>query len=129
MITLIIASYGYGHLAAHCIESALSQTVSPARILFVDDGAHDCLHLEDLYPEIEFIHRTQNLGTVANFQDMLSRVDTEYVMFVGADNWIRSDTIELLSREKADIVRKLVAHVGHFAYSWSQWSPPTPRKD
>ena len=104
MITVVIASYGYGHLAAHCIESILSQTVLPARTLFVDDGEHDCLHLEVLYPEIEFIHRQKNLGTVANFQDMLLRVETEYVMFIGADNWIRSDTIELLSKEKADIV-------------------------
>ena len=104
MITVVIASYGYGHLAAHCIESILSQSVPPARVLFVDDGAHDCLHLEHLYPEIEFTHREKNLGTVANFQNMLMRVDTEYVMFIGADNWIRSDTIELLSKEKADIV-------------------------
>jgi glycosyltransferase involved in cell wall biosynthesis len=104
MITVVIASYGYGHLAAHCIESLLSQTVPPERILFVDDGANDCLHLEQLYPEIEFVHRPRNLGTVANFQDMLERVKTEYVMFVGADNWLRSDTIELLSKEKADIV-------------------------
>jgi len=104
MITVVIASYGYGHLAAHCIESLLSQTVPPERILFVDDGANDCLHLEQLYPEIEFVHRPRNLGTVANFQDMLERVKTEYVMFVGADNWLRSDAIELLSKEKADIV-------------------------
>ena len=104
MITVVIASYGYGHLAAHCIESLLSQTVPPERILFVDDGAHDCLHLEQLYPEIEFVHRPKNLGTVANFQDMLERVKTEYVIFVGADNWLRSDTIEMLSKEKADIV-------------------------
>lgn len=104
MITVVIASYGYGHLAAHCIESLLSQTVPPERILFVDDGANDCLHLEPLYPEIEFVHRPKNLGTVANFQDMLERVKTEYVMFVGADNWLRSDTIEMLSKEKADIV-------------------------
>ena len=104
MITVVIASYGYGHLAAHCIESLLSQTILPERILFVDDGAHDCLHLEPLYPEIEFVHRPKNLGTVANFQDMLERVKTEYVIFVGADNWLRSDTIEMLSKEKADIV-------------------------
>ena len=104
MITVVIASYGYGHLAAHCIESLLSQTVPPERILFVDDGANDCLHLEQIYPEIEFVHRPKNLGTVANFQDMLERVKTEYVMFVGADNWLRSDTIEMLSKEKADIV-------------------------
>jgi len=104
MITIVIASYGYGHLAAHCIESILSQSVSPHRVLFVDDGVGDCEHLQSLYPEIEFVLRPENLGTVANFQDMLSRVETEYVMFLGADNWLRSDTIKLLSAENADIV-------------------------
>lgn len=97
MITVVIASYQYGHLAAHCIESLLSQTTMPERILFVDDGAHDCAHLPLLYPDIEYVLRPHNLGTVANFQDMLERVDTEYVLFIGADNWLRSDSIELLT--------------------------------
>jgi glycosyltransferase involved in cell wall biosynthesis len=39
MITLVIASYHYGHLAAHCIESILAQSKRPQRIIFVDDGA------------------------------------------------------------------------------------------
>jgi glycosyltransferase involved in cell wall biosynthesis len=104
MITVVIASYRYGHLAAHCIESLLSQTISPARILFVDDGGFDCNHLPSLYPDIEYVLRDENLGVVDNFQDMLSRVDTEYVLFIGADNWLRSDAIELLSRASADIV-------------------------
>jgi glycosyltransferase involved in cell wall biosynthesis len=104
MVTVVIASYRYGHLAAHCIESLLSQTVSPSRVLFVDDGARDCDHLPSLYPDIEYILRPQNLGTVDNFQDMLSRVETEYVLFIGADNWLRSDSIELLSGATTDIV-------------------------
>ena len=104
MITVVIASYRYGHLAAHCIESLLSQSSSPSRILFVDDGALDCSHLPALYPDIEYILRPQNMGTVDNFQDMLSRVNTEYVLFIGADNWLRSDTIELLSGATTDIV-------------------------
>ena len=104
MITVVIASYRYGHLAAHCIESLLSQTISPSRILFVDDGGLDCNHLPALYPDIEYVLRDENLGVVDNFQDMLSRVDTEYVLFIGADNWLRSDAIELLSRASADIV-------------------------
>jgi glycosyltransferase involved in cell wall biosynthesis len=104
MITVVIASYRYGHLAAHCIESLLSQTIPPARILFVDDGGLDCKHLPSLYPNIEYTLRPDNLGVVINFQDMLSKVDTEYVLFIGADNWLRSDTIELLSDASADIV-------------------------
>lgn len=104
MITVVIASYRYGHLAAHCIESILSQTNAPERILFVDDGGLDCDHLPGLYPNIEYILREHNLGVVDNFQNILSQIDTEYVMFIGADNWLRSDAIELLSDVSADIV-------------------------
>lgn len=104
MITVVIASYRYGHLAAHCIESLLSQSRRPEQILFVDDGAGDCGHLPNLYPEVKFLLREKNLGVVANFQDMLERVESEYVMFVGADNWLRSDAIELLSAARTDIV-------------------------
>ncbi len=104
MITVVIASYQYGHLAAHCIESLLSQTVAPSRIIFADDGAFDCAHLPILYPEIEYVLRPKNLGTVDNFHDLLSRIDTEYTLFIGADNWLRSDAIELLSKASADIV-------------------------
>jgi hypothetical protein len=41
---------------------------------------------------------------VDNFQDILSQIKTEYVLFIGADNWLRSDAIELLSKASADIV-------------------------
>ena len=34
MITVVVASYRYGHLAAHCIESLLSQTRPPDHIIF-----------------------------------------------------------------------------------------------
>ena len=104
MITVVIASYRYGHLAAHCIESLLSQTMPPTRILFVDDGGLDCNHLPSLYPDIEYLLREENLGVVDNFQNILSQINTEYVLFIGADNWLRSDAIELLSNANADIV-------------------------
>jgi glycosyltransferase involved in cell wall biosynthesis len=94
MITVVISSYRYGHLAAHCIESILSQSKKPEKILFVDDGWGDCFYLKRLYPEIHFTFREGNLGTVSNFQDMLNKVTTEYCMFLGADNWLRSDSIE-----------------------------------
>jgi hypothetical protein len=35
---------------------------------------------------------------------MLLKVSTGYVLFIGADNWLRSDAIELLTKENADIV-------------------------
>lgn len=103
-ITVVIASYRYGHLAAHCIESVIGQTKRPLRIIFVDDGAGDCNHLINIYPEVEFIFRPKNLGVTENFQDILERIESKYTMFVGADNWLRSDSIELLSGATTDIV-------------------------
>ncbi len=116
MLTVVVASYHYGHLAAHCIESLLSQTRPPDQILFVDDGIGDCKHLPEIYPEVTYIFREGNLGTVDNFQDMLMRVTTEYTMFLGADNWLRSDAIETVMNEtpEADIVTYEVMVTGEF---------------
>ena len=54
-ITVVIASCKYGHFAAHCIESILSQTVQPDEIFFVDDGVGDCSHLPKIYPKIKYV--------------------------------------------------------------------------
>lgn len=110
--TLVIASYKYGHLAAGAIESALEQTLPFSRILFVDDGVGDCAHLPSIYPEVEYVFRNENMGTVRNFQDMLERVNTGYCMFLGADNWLRPDTLEKLSVSHADIVTYDIVVVG-----------------
>jgi glycosyltransferase involved in cell wall biosynthesis len=104
MITVVVASYKYGHLAAHCLESLKAQTKQPDKIFFVDDGIGDCTHLPKLYPNVEYIFREKNMGVVTNFQNMLQRVQTEKCMFLGADNWLRSDTIELISKADTDIV-------------------------
>lgn len=97
---VVISSYKYGHLAAHCIETILAQTKQFDEIYFVDDGVGDCKHLVDLYGDrVNFLFREANMGTVANFQDMLmNRVKTDYVMFLGADNWLRGDTLQKLHK-------------------------------
>lgn len=112
--TCVIASYKYGHLASHAIESVLAQTIKPDKILFVDDGVGDCNHLPILYPEVEYIMRPINIGTVDNFQDMLNRVTTDYVMFLGADNWLAENTLEILSNVEGDIRMYDIAVVGEY---------------
>lgn len=101
---LVLASYRYGHLAAHAIETALSQTLPFDKIYFVDDAGGDCGHLQKIYgnENIEFVLRGKNLGIVDNFNDILfDIVETDYVMYVGADNWIASDTCELIKQRIA----------------------------
>lgn len=96
---IVICSYKYGHLAAHCIESVLCQTKQFDKIWFVDDGAGDCEHLKCLYPQLNYIFRNENMGIVHNFNNVLMQVDTDYVMYLGADNWLRADTLERIAAE------------------------------
>lgn len=103
-ITVNIMSYRYGHLAAHAIESVLNQTHKPDVVRFFDDGARDCKHLADIYPEVDFILREKNLGIVDNFNDALDRTDTARVIFLGADNWLDPTTIEKCLQREEDIV-------------------------
>jgi glycosyltransferase involved in cell wall biosynthesis len=103
-VTCVIASYRYGHLAAQAIESVLHQTRGFDRVLFVDDGVGDCGHLPDIYPEVEFVLRPARMGIVANFNDMLARVETDRCMFLGADNWLDHTALEVTSAVDADIV-------------------------
>lgn len=121
MITVVIASYKYGHLASHCIESIIAQSRKPDRILFVDDAAGDCFHLPKIYPEVEFVFRENNYGTIRNFDDMLRRVDTERCMFIGADNWLRSDAIEILTSCNTDIVTYDIVLTGILKHNTARW--------
>jgi glycosyltransferase involved in cell wall biosynthesis len=121
--SLVICSYKYGHLAAHAIESALSQSKRFDKIYFVDDGVGDCEHLLRLYHEVSFTFRRHNLGIVANFQDMLNKVQTDYVMFLGADNWLRSDTLEVLSQYNTDIITYDIMVTGQLKQEISKLYP------
>jgi len=113
-LTIVICSYKYGHLASHAIESVLAQTVKPDKIMFVDDAVGDCKHLPNIYPEVEYVFREKNLGTVDNFQDMLDRVTTDYVMFLGADNWLASNTVEELTKHSEDIMMYDITVTGEY---------------
>lgn len=96
-IGVCIMSYKYGHLVSHCIESILGQSIAPDKIWVVDDGVGDCGFIKEMYPQINLVERPVNLGVVNNFQDALYNIiDTDYVLLLGGDNWLRSDAIENL---------------------------------
>lgn len=128
MVTVVIASFHYGHLAAHAIESILCQTRKADKILFVDDAAGDCEHLKRLYPEVEFTFRDKNLGVVDNFQDMLFKVTTPKVLFLGADNWLRADALELLLAQDTDIVTYDIMVTGTLRENISRTYPTRQRQ-
>lgn len=122
VVTCNIMSYRYGHLVCHAIESVLSQTALPDVIRVFDDGVGDCFFVEEKYPEVELIERPKNLGIVRNFNDALKRTTTERVIFLGADNWLDPETIELCLQKTEDIVSYDAWIVGKGHYE--RWTLP-----
>lgn len=102
--TCVIMSYQYGHLVANAIESVLGQTKPFDKVIAIDDGAHDFYGLVEKYPEVQIVQRGQNMGIVDGFNDALNKVDTDYVLFLGADNWLHPETLEKLTQADADII-------------------------
>lgn len=103
-ITVCIMSYKYGHLAGQAVESVITQTKKPTKIKLYDDGVGDCEHLRKLYPEVQVIKRHRNLGVVENFNQALKKVDTDRVLFLGADNWLDPQALAFMAKQPEDIV-------------------------
>jgi glycosyltransferase involved in cell wall biosynthesis len=95
-VSLIIANYNYGRFAAEAIESALSQTVEPKEVVFIDDCSQDTsMEVVSRYKDrVRIVRNEVNLGIVDNFNKAVSLTSGDYICFLGADNRYRSDYVE-----------------------------------
>lgn len=95
-VAVIITNYNYGHLLREAVASIDSQIVGPDEFLIVDDASTDgsSAVLDALQAEGRTVIRNaHNLGIVENFRSCVERTSSDYVMFLGADNRLRSDYI------------------------------------
>lgn len=103
-ITVAIMSYKYGHLVAQAIESVLWQTKKPDEIVVIDDASGDMTQAVAKKYGVKSVVRRDRLGIVDNFNKALNDVETERVMFLGADNWLHPKAIKMMSDYPQDIV-------------------------
>lgn len=132
MITIVISSYKYEHLLAQAVESVITQTRKADRIIVVDDasqrGSLNMFHHTGFFDvmrlygkDVEYFRNIDNMGVVANFDNLLkNHVKTDKVMFLGADNWLRPDALEVLDRFNADIVSYDLYLVGNQAEKFAK---------
>jgi GT2 family glycosyltransferase len=99
-VGVIIPSYNYGNFLAEAAESALRQTVPPDQILIVDDASTDDTELigravqESHSDLVTFVRNETNLGIVGTFNKAVEMMETDYVVFLGADNRFVSNYLE-----------------------------------
>lgn len=94
VITVLVVSYRHERFVERCLESIRTQT-APARILIADDaspdGTADAIHTYfRKHPEIDaqFFPNMENRGLNPTLNALLARVDTEYVTYVSADDYL-----------------------------------------
>ena len=98
-LTLIIPNYNHGHLIKGQLDSILSQSMQPSRIIIIDDAStDDSVHIIkqyiDGYNNIELVLRDVNGGTNTVLNQGLSIADTEFVTFPAADDILKPLFIE-----------------------------------
>lgn len=103
-VTVIIVNWNSGTLLSDCLKTLDEQTVSPQKILVLDnastDGSADCVAS---FSDVTLLAMDSNLGFAAGNNRALAECDTDFVALLNPDafpepNWLES----LLAAAKTD---------------------------
>jgi GT2 family glycosyltransferase len=92
-IDVVVPCYRYGRFLKECVESVLTQSISPVRILIIDDASPDnsaeiASDLAHSDPRINFIHHRQNKGHIATYNEGIEWVSSDYMLLLSADDYL-----------------------------------------
>lgn len=90
--TVVVISHNYGRYLPTAVASAVEQTLAP-RVLIMDDGSTDdtvdvVRDLAARYPLLTCHRSPHARGLAATRNDAAQRVDTEWVIYLDADDWL-----------------------------------------
>ena len=110
-ITVVMPCYNYAEYVGEAIESLLSQTLRPSRIIVINDGSTDeSLHAIMKYKDnIEVIDQ-DNAGVIATKNRGLSLVNTTWTIFFDADDIMEKTYIE-------DVLKKAQSGLAEVTYT------------
>lgn len=98
-INILMATYNGRKYLREQIDSILNQSFTDFRLLISDDASTDStLKILEEYEKkdkrVEIYSHAKNIGVVANFEFLLSKVRSEYFMFADQDDVWEKDKIE-----------------------------------
>lgn len=98
--TVIVPVYNVEKYLRKCLDSILSQTFAPKRIILVDDGSTDssgeiCDEYAEKEKSIIVVHQ-KNQGLSAARNKGIDMCETELITFVDSDDYITDDMYEVL---------------------------------
>lgn len=105
-ISIIVPVYNVEKYLSQCLDSIINQTIKDIEIICVYDESNDnSLNILRQYLEkdsrIKIIHNSgKTLGSARNIG--VQHASTEYICFVDSDDWIETNTCELVLKKMTD---------------------------
>lgn len=117
LFSVIIPAYNAEKYFSECLSSIQGQTFKDFEVVIIDDGSSDSTSLmADKFAEnlssVKVVH-TSNQGLLLARRRGLLNAQGEYVVFVDADDCLRSDALMLLSKA----IQETNADIVSFQYS------------
>lgn len=115
--SIIVPVYNVEEYIGECIDSVLNQSYSSYELILVDDGSADssgliCDRYQRQMPEkIAVIHNT-NQGAFLSRLHGAERANGEYVLFLDADDCLRSDALDRIRQSVEESSGDLVLFNG-----------------
>lgn len=105
-VSVVVPIYNAEKKLDKCIKSILSQTFKDFELILVNDGSTDnSLNICEKYKKQDkriVVINKSNQGSIATRRKGVEESNSEYIMFVDADDWIAKKTIEILYNESID---------------------------
>ena len=135
IVTVAIPTYNRATLLREALESVLAQTHSNFRLVIGDNAStDDTENLVASYRDarIEYVRNERNIGMIENFNSLIARADTEFLMLLPDDDLLYPDylnsVVEILQRnprvglvhtafDMIDIDSRLQKHAASFVRS------------
>lgn len=99
-VDIIIPVYNKEKYIRNCIDSILNQTHKNFNLILVDDGSIDssgeiCKNYQKIDKRVKYVYQP-NGGQIPARRRGLEYVETEFVLFIDADDWIEENYLEIL---------------------------------
>lgn len=107
-LSIIVPVYNTEKYLRQCVDSVLNQSLKDIEIILVDDGSSDksgeiCDEYSKLDARIQVIHQ-ENRGLVCARKAGVERANSQYVVFVDADDFVEEKAYELALSEMENSV-------------------------
>lgn len=99
LVSVVIPCFNHEYYIEECLYSVLNQDYTNMEIIVTDDYSTDksreiLKKINEIYPEINIIYNSKNLGLTTSMNYMLSIAKGEYIaQFSGDDFWIDNSKI------------------------------------